>query len=112
MAVEVIGTLKPKNGGGFPIAEAEDILMPDGTRLSNLEVSDGETPYIGENGNWWIGETDTGVPASASMPEVTEEDNDKILQVVNGAWAAVAVADSAVKTYVDDYISEALGGEY
>lgn len=22
---------------------------------------DGQTPYIGENGNWWIGETDTGV---------------------------------------------------
>lgn len=24
---------------------------------------DGKTPYIGENGNWWIGETDTGVKA-------------------------------------------------
>ena len=24
---------------------------------------DGETPYIGENGNWWIGETDLKVPA-------------------------------------------------
>ena len=23
----------------------------------------GETPHIGENGNWWIGDTDTGVPA-------------------------------------------------
>lgn len=23
----------------------------------------GETPYIGANGHWWIGETDTGVPA-------------------------------------------------
>ncbi len=27
-------------------------------------ASDGKTPYIGENGNWWIGETDTGVPAT------------------------------------------------
>lgn len=25
---------------------------------------DGDTPYIGENGNWWIGENDTGVSAS------------------------------------------------
>lgn len=25
---------------------------------------DGDTPYIGENGNWWIGENDTGVTAS------------------------------------------------
>ncbi len=24
---------------------------------------DGETPYIGENGNWWIGDTDTSVKA-------------------------------------------------
>lgn len=24
---------------------------------------DGKTPYIGENGNWWIGDTDTGVKA-------------------------------------------------
>ncbi len=23
----------------------------------------GETPYIGENGNWWIGKTDTGTKA-------------------------------------------------
>ena len=26
----------------------------------------GDTPYIGENGNWWIWETDTGVPAAGS----------------------------------------------
>ena len=25
--------------------------------------ADGNTPFIGENGNWWIGETDTGVKA-------------------------------------------------
>ena len=46
------------------------------------------------------------------MPEVTAADNGKILQVVDGAWGAVAVADSAVKTYVEDYINSALGGEY
>ena len=26
---------------------------------------DGLTPFIGENGNWWIGEKDTGVKAAA-----------------------------------------------
>lgn len=26
----------------------------------------GDTPYIGENGNWWTGTTDTGVPASGT----------------------------------------------
>ncbi len=27
---------------------------------------DGLTPYIGENGNWWIGETDTGIKAAGT----------------------------------------------
>lgn len=32
--------------------------------LDGLDGKDGETPYIGENGNWWIGDTDTNVSAS------------------------------------------------
>ena len=28
--------------------------------------ADGLTPYIGTNGNWWIGDTDTGVPATGA----------------------------------------------
>lgn len=27
---------------------------------------DGKTPYIGKNGHWWIGDDDTGVPATVS----------------------------------------------
>jgi len=27
----------------------------------------GATPYIGENGNWWISGTDMGVPASGKV---------------------------------------------
>ena len=32
--------------------------------------ADGLTPYIGTNGNWWIGETDTGVAASGGSGDV------------------------------------------
>lgn len=32
--------------------------------LPGMNGSDGLTPFIAENGNWWIGEIDTGVPAS------------------------------------------------
>ena len=32
--------------------------------IQGLKGSDGLTPFIGENGNWWIGDTDTGVCAT------------------------------------------------
>ena len=31
--------------------------------------TDGQTPYIGENGNWWVGDTDLGVPATGPQGE-------------------------------------------
>ena len=33
------------------------------TDLGNVTGEDGQTPYIGENGNWWIGDYDLGVKA-------------------------------------------------
>ena len=37
----------------------------DGTNGQNgSDGADGNTPFIGENGNWWIGETDTSVKAA------------------------------------------------
>ena len=36
MAIEVISTIKPKNNGDFPVAEAKDVSVDEkGTRLSN-----------------------------------------------------------------------------
>lgn len=54
-----------------------------------------ETPYIGANGNWWVGNEDTGVHAGdsdgATLPTVAASDNGKFLRVVNGVWTAVSV---------------------
>ena len=36
MAIELISKIKPK-GGTFPMVDAEDVLMPDGSRLSDIE---------------------------------------------------------------------------
>ena len=37
----------------------------DGTNGQNgSDGADGNTPFIGENGNWWIGDIDTGVKAA------------------------------------------------
>ena len=35
--------------------------------LETVKGEDGVTPHIGENGNWFIGETDTGVPATGAQ---------------------------------------------
>ena len=40
-----------------------------GTEQEWLESLKGQTPYIGENGNWIIGDIDTGVPAG--IPDLT-----------------------------------------
>lgn len=56
--------------------------------------------------------TTTAIPTSSAVPAVSAMDNDKVMQVVGGKWTAVPLADSAVKTYIDEYINEALGGEY
>ncbi len=48
---------------------------------------DGVTPTIGENGNWWIGESDTGVKAEGTTPTVTI--NDDGYWVINGTVTTI-----------------------
>ena len=36
MAIELIDKIKPKNGGSFPMVDAADVQMGDGTRLSDF----------------------------------------------------------------------------
>lgn len=46
------------------------------SQQQSAKGEDGLTPYIGANGNWWIGNADTGVNASGTQvsftPAVTE----------------------------------------
>ena len=34
--------------------------------INGSDGQNGKTPFIGENGNWWIGETDTGIKAEGT----------------------------------------------
>ena len=63
------------------------------------EGKDGETPYIGDNGNWFIGNTDTGIPAHGEdgrSPSVSINSD--------GYW----VIDSTVTAYRADGNTEKL----
>lgn len=59
----------------------------------------GDTPFIGENGNWWVGATDTGVKAGVSV--------DATLTLAGQAADAKAVGDA-----INTAVSGALGGDY
>lgn len=85
MALTIYQPIKPD--GNFHAVEAADVLMTDGTRLSEFNPGSG-------------------------LPDSSEADNGKVLQIVNGAAQYVEVKNSSVATYIDDYISSALEGDY
>ncbi len=54
-------------GGGEPVPGPQGPPGPVGPQGPQGPKGDpGDTPYIGENGNWWIGDTDTSVSAAGS----------------------------------------------
>ena len=58
---------------GFDGTEAEWLASlkgkPGENGLPGTNGKDGETPYVGENGNWYIGEDDTGKPSRGAKGE-------------------------------------------
>lgn len=53
--------------------------------------TDGITPHIGDNGNWWVGDTDTGVSASGgsvTMEQVNAAIQAAIQSAVLDSWEA------------------------
>ena len=46
-----------------------------GTEKEWLKSLQGETPYVGDNGNWFIGIVDTGVLAAPDLSQYYSEEN-------------------------------------
>lgn len=42
----------------------------EGTEQEWLKSLQGETPYIGENGNWFVGALDTGISATPKAEDI------------------------------------------
>ncbi len=60
--------ISSKGEDGEQGADGEDATdgVQGNTGAKGDKGKDGLTPYIGENGNWFIGDTDTGIPATGS----------------------------------------------
>ena len=63
-------------------------------RIVNGQSLRGDTPFIGDNGNWWIGKTDTGVPATQDLTDLNKSVDDlndraDILDVEVGALTPI-----------------------
>ena len=59
------GALQGKDGkSAYEIAIANGFSGTEEQWLSSLIGKTGESPYIGANGNWFVGAVDTGVRAS------------------------------------------------
>lgn len=54
--------------------------------------TDGLIPCIGENGNWWLGDTDTGVKAMADKAASAGDAHAKESSIAVAAAAAIAGA--------------------
>ena len=84
--------------------------------LTSCGAKDGLTPSIGENGNWFIGETDTGVPATGPKGEkgdtgATGPKGDEGNRGVSGAAGKDAVAPSFRYNIVDECFEYSYDGE-
>lgn len=88
--------LKDENKGDMSYSEwLEDKLL-------NLDVNDGKdglTPHIGENGNWWIGDTDTGVPARGEdgrgIKSIIALDGEFIVIYTDGTYEYIQQSDES-----------------
>lgn len=83
--IQVADTLKPKNNGTFPVAEASDIVMKDGTRvedklskLNSVIVTDDGTIEEGVEPVIIIDESDGAESASNSIEGAVDRYMDKI----------------------------------
>ena len=63
-------------------------------------ASDGKTPYIGDNGNWWIGETDTGVPATGTAGQ-DGKDGTSVTVTSVGKTSSEGLVDTYSITFSD-----------
>lgn len=75
--------------------------------LNSLKGQDGQTPYIGENGHWFIGDVDTGISAGEHSCEHDIISNPEIDEYFNhsGLIDGGDYIDPISREEIDEYFS-------
>ena len=60
-----------------PISGGHRITLTTNTSSSEIDVMDGTTPSIGDDGKWYLGETNTGVSASGLQANANWDQDDE-----------------------------------
>ena len=69
-----------------------------GVAAKGQNGQNGLTPFIGENGNWWIGTTDTGVSATGNIQSITDQINNLQTQI-NDLKTKIGDAEKALDAF-------------
>lgn len=93
---------------------SEGFYIHNGTKWKPLKGNDGISPRIGENGNWFIGATDTGVAARGDKGDTGaagKDGKDYVLTAADKTEIAslVDVVPEAVKAAASAVVDKALG---
>ncbi len=78
-----LGLTTGQTGATGPIGPSGASGLPGVSGLPGEDGEDGLTPYIGENGNWWIGDTDTGVQAEGQDGQDGQGGTVSILETID-----------------------------
>lgn len=97
------GLVNPRNGSGGGVTVDSELNETSENPVQNKVV----TAVVNQ-----VAHTLKNDILPALPPVVNAADDGKICEVVNGKWAKISMADSAVVQYINAYISEVLGGEY
>lgn len=74
-----------------------------GAEWKDNSSADGHTPYIGENGNWWINGVDTGEPSrGVHHVDIDCEGGDKTILVENSTVYRITNCAELTMTFPED----------
>ena len=101
------------------LQSATDAALAQAKASGEFDGTDGTTPHIGDNGNWYLGDTDTGKPsrgetgAGMDITGATVNQIAKIIAVDDSgkptAWEAVDMPRDVTDAHINSLIDAKLG---